>query len=144
MAAAVTGKTAPDDALAALRADPALLERFLAGMKEHEEAWWAEATARLRDVQTTMRAETASEDPFVRRMRPAWGYSMCLAFTTQMLGVTWNIFFRPGEVPAIVAALADLTMIWSVGMSVLGLYVWKRSSEKGVAGFDPLALLKRR
>lgn len=130
VAQAVTGTDTPDKALEVLKADPAKVLEFQQSMMSHEKAWWEEETKRLQQVNETMRAEITSGDPYVRRMRPTWGYSMCAAFTAQMFAVTYSIIFEPQFTGEIITSLASLSIIWSVGLSVLGIYVWKRSDEK--------------
>lgn len=130
VAQTVTGTDTPDDALAALKADPAKVLELQNAMMAHERAWWAEETTRLTTINATIQTELNSGDKYVRRMRPTWGYSMCAAFTAQMMAVTYTVIFEPQYAAEIVASLANLSVIWSVGLSVLGIYVWKRSEEK--------------
>ncbi|HSK38823.1 MAG TPA: 3TM-type holin, partial [Arenibaculum sp.] len=85
------------------------------------------------EVNRSLRAETASHDAYVRRMRPTFGYIMALSWCAQMLAVAWVIVSDPAQAGAVVAALASLGTIWTVGLSVLGVYVYKRSEDKKVA-----------
>lgn len=130
VAQTITGTGTPEDALDVLKKDPAKVLEFQTAMMSHEKEWWEQETKRLQQVNDTYRQEINSGDAYVRRMRPTWGYSMCAAFTAQMMAVTYSIIFDPQYTGEIVTALASLSVIWSVGLSVLGIYVWKRSDEK--------------
>jgi hypothetical protein len=88
----------------------------------------------LREVNASLRAEVASDDAYVRRMRPTFGYVMAATWAAQMGAVAWTLVAHPAEAAALVEALASLSVVWSVGLSVLGLYVYKRSAEKGMRG----------
>lgn len=87
-------------------------------------------TRTLSTINTTIRAEVASNDAFVRRMRPTFGYIMAFTWGVQMTAVAGAMFILPETAPAIISALAELGMMWSIGLSVLGVYVYKRSTEK--------------
>jgi len=106
----------------------------------------AEETARLRleaelahdqrvltEVNRSLRMEIASSDPYVRRMRPTFGYIMALSWAAQMGAIAWVIAVEPAQAANVLAAMASLGTIWTVGLSVLGIYVYKRSREKEVA-----------
>ena len=104
--------------------------------------------SRERRVNRTIRAEVASEDAYVRRMRPTFGYVVALTWAAQMGAVAYVIATDPAAAGAVVAALGSLGTIWTVGLSVLGIYVYKRSQEKQAAppfrlanGFQALARL---
>ncbi|MCM0020058.1 MAG: holin family protein, partial [Tagaea sp.] len=90
------------------------------------------------EVNATARVEAQSEDPYVRRMRPTFGYVMALTWAVQMAAVAWAIVTAPKEAAQVVEALGALSLMWSVGLSVLGVYVYKRSSDKALsAGATP-------
>lgn len=90
----------------------------------------------IREVNRTIRAEVASDDAYVRRMRPTFGYVMALTWTAQMGAIAWSIVADPQGASAVIADMASLSVIWTVGLSVLGIYVYKRSEEKRPA-LDP-------
>jgi hypothetical protein len=48
----------------------------------------------------------------------------------RLLAIAWVIVSKPAEATAIINAMARLSTIWAVGLSVLGIYVYKRSQEK--------------
>lgn len=89
-----------------------------------------ELRAAVAQVNESLRAEIASEDKFVRRMRPTFGYLMALTWAAQMLGIAYIIIFDTEKAGEIMAAMGSLSAIWAVGLSVLGIYVYKRSEDK--------------
>jgi hypothetical protein len=98
-----------------------------------------EAMAALAEVNATFRAEVASDDAFVRRWRPTFGYSMALTWTATMGAVSWAVVAEPDKAPAIIAALVNTSPIWGVALGVLGISVVKRSQDKAVASGQPPA-----
>lgn len=92
---------------------------------EHEEF-----RASLSEVNQSLRAEVASEDPYVRRMRPTFGYLMAFTWAAQMLGLAYVIVFQTSKASVVLDAMGSLSAIWAVALSVLGIYVYKRSEEK--------------
>ena len=92
--------------------------------------------AELRGVVVTP-AESASEDAYVRRMRPTFGYIMALTWLAQMGAIAWVIVADPVQANLIITAMTSLGTIWSVGLSVLGIYVYKRSEDKRVSARRP-------
>lgn len=93
----------------------------------------------LREVNRTIRAEAQSEDAYVRRMRPTFGYIMALTWAAQMGAIAYVVAIEPDKAAPVIAAVASLGTIWTVGLSVLGIYVYKRSTEKTQAlAQDPL------
>jgi hypothetical protein len=94
-------------------------------------------------------AEGASEDAYVRRMRPTFGYIMAFTWLAQMGAIAWVIVADPVQANLIITAMTSLGTIWSVGLSVLGIYVYKRSEDKRIAageipGPGPISVLARR
>ncbi len=86
----------------------------------------------ISEVNQSLRTEVASEDKYVRRMRPTFGYIMAITWAAQMLSVAYVILDKPEEAGTIMNGLADLSAIWTVGLSVLGIYVYKRSRDKEI------------
>lgn len=84
----------------------------------------------LSEINQSLRAEIASQDKYVRRMRPTFGYIMALTWAAQMLGIAYIITFEPQRAGYILNAMGSLSAIWAVGLSVLGIYVYKRSEDK--------------
>ncbi len=81
-------------------------------------------------VNETYRSEVASSDPYVRRMRPTFGYIMAATWAAQMLSIAYVVIVTPDVAGHVIEAFGALSMIWSVGLSVLGIYVYNRSQEK--------------
>jgi steroid 5-alpha reductase family enzyme len=77
--------------------------------------------------------EKTSEDAYVSRMRPTFGYVMALTWLAQMGAIAWVIVADPVQANLIITAMTSLGTIWSVGLSVLGIYVYKRSEDKRVS-----------
>lgn len=88
----------------------------------------------LTQINTSLRAEAASEDAYVRRMRPTFGYAMAAAWMAQMGAVAWVMVTAPADAGTVINALESLGTIWTVGLGVLGIYVYKRSGDKRTAG----------
>lgn len=98
-----------------------------------------ERKAGLAEINTSLRAEIGSEDKFVRRMRPTFGYLMAFTWAAQMFGLAYVIVFQTEKAHVVLNAMESLGTIWAVGLSVLGIYVYKRSGEKkGSDGIDPI------
>lgn len=89
-----------------------------------------EIRAGLEQVNLSLRAEIASQDKFVRRMRPTFGYIMAVSWAAQMLGIAYIIIFDTQRAGYILNSMSSLSAIWAVGLSVLGIYVYKRSEDK--------------
>lgn len=84
----------------------------------------------LAEINKSLRAEIASQDIYVRRMRPTFGYIMAFTWAAQMFGLAYVIIFETAIAPNILQGMASLGAIWAVGLSVLGIYVYKRSEDK--------------
>lgn len=138
VAKAVAGVDDPDQAVAAIKADPALAVQFQQRMAEIELEFYREDTKRLASVNETMRAELAAEDKFRGRWRPYWGYVTGTAFGLQILGMLflggWAVIAKPEKAVDIINAVAALatalTTTWGIALAVLGVAVWKRSTDK--------------
>lgn len=90
----------------------------------------AEATAALAQVNESLRSESRSEDWYVRRWRPTFGYAMAVTWVATMGAVSWAIVAEPGQAATIIAALVNTSPIWGVALGVLGIAVVKRSQDK--------------
>ena len=91
-----------------------------------------EIKTNIAEVNASIRAEIASQDKYVRRMRPTFGYIMALTWAAQMLGVAYVLIFNTDRAGYILNAMSSLSAIWAVGLSVLGIYVYKRSEDKKI------------
>ena len=90
-------------------------------------------TARLAEVNRTMRAEYGSSDAFVRRWRPLFGYMIALTWGLQTCAIAFAMVVEPEYAAGIVNAVVALTPMWGVALSVLGINIVKRSQDKAVA-----------
>lgn len=88
--------------------------------------------ALLTEINASLRAEILSNDKYVRRMRPTFGYLMAITWAAQMLGVAYIMIFETDKASVVIQAIESLSAIWAVGLSVLGIYVYKRSEDKRV------------
>lgn len=129
----VTEHRNPKEAVIALQQNPELQLKLQEAMTPVIIAEYEAETRRLETVNATMRAEAASNDPYVRRWRPTLGYVVSLSWGAQMSGLTYAIVALPDSAPAILGAMGSLTAIWGVALSILGISVAKRSQDKQVA-----------
>lgn len=93
----------------------------------------AEKTARLVEINRTIRAEAASNDAYVRRWRPTFGYLMALAWLLQSGAIGWALVNDLSQAGEMAQAVTALTPMWSVALAILGINVHKRSQDKRVA-----------
>ena len=103
------------------------LNRHVEKMQEIEAGERKEAITQINE---SLRAEVASTDPYVRRMRPTFGYIIALTWAAQMFAIAYVIVFETNQAALVIEAVQSLGTIWAVGLSVLGIYVYKRSEEK--------------
>lgn len=103
------------------------LNRHIEKMQEIETAERKESIA---EINESLRVEVASADPYVRRMRPTFGYIIAMTWAAQMFAIAYVIIFETHQAALVIEAVQSLGTIWAVGLSVLGIYVYKRSEEK--------------
>lgn len=115
------GLISPDQMAEANRHAEAMAE---INMKQYE--------ASLEQINESLRSEISSDDKYVRRMRPTFGYLMAGTWAAQMFGIAYVIVFQIEKAPFILEGMAALSTIWAVGLSVLGVYVYKRSEDKKI------------
>lgn len=96
-----------------------------------------EAREALAQVNQTMRTEVQSEDWYVRRWRPTFGYAVALTWTATMCAIAWSIIAEPTQAATIITALVNTSPIWGIALGVLGISVVKRSHDKALAGGEP-------
>jgi hypothetical protein len=87
---------------------------------------------KLKEINASLRAEVLSEDKYVRRMRPTFGYLMALTWAAQMFAIAFIMVFETEKASLVIQAVESLSGIWAVGLSVLGIYVYKRSEDKKI------------
>lgn len=135
--AALTALTAVEDAISnnkITKDELSEANRHTEKMQEIE-AMLDEAT--LKQINETFRQEVTSEDSYVRRWRPTFGYAVALTWVMIMSGVAYCIIFTPEFAPSIITSLVNCSALWSVALGVLGISVIKRSQDKIItAGKD--------
>ena len=90
----------------------------------------------ISQINESLRAEVASSDPYVRRMRPTFGYLIAITWAAQMLALAWVIIYETESASLVIEAMESLGTIWAVGLSVLGIYVYKRSEDKKINYYE--------
>ncbi len=106
------------------------------------------------EVNKTMRVEAKSDDPFVRRWRPFFGYTVAGTWALQFLTLlgcfawaTWmsaNNNADSGKVvfDGAVAFIQASLVMWSVALPILGVSIHSRSKDKARAnGVEPKGIL---
>lgn len=86
----------------------------------------------LEQINETFRHETKSEDKYVRRWRPTFGYAVALSWLLMMLSVAYSIIMTPEKAPSIITTLVNCSTLWTVALGVLGVSVVKRSQDKKI------------
>ena len=121
----------PEAVLQTLQQDPdAILKFKLAELETNKEVLTASYQAQqkmLETVNQTMRNESNSDDPFVRRWRPFYGYAVAFAWAIQMIGFTVMFVYvginKPEQLPALVQQFAllsgSLVTLWGIALTVL-------------------------
>ena len=103
-------------------------------------------TTTLSAVNETMRSEYRSDDRYVKRWRPTFGYAVAGTWCVQTIGIVFAVLYAVMGEPAAAAAIIEavgamisaLSLQWGVALSVLGVSVHKRSQDKMVrAGHAP-------
>lgn len=142
VAQAVTGKDSDEGAFAALKAKPELLIEYQRQVNAEAIALYQEETKRLEVVNETYRVEITSGDPYVRRARPTFIYSMAASWTIQMSAASILIVWKPEHAGTVIAALVSLQVMWATALAVVGVTVHSRSKDKQVAaGQTPAGIL---
>lgn len=135
----ITGVDDERQAIDAIRQNPELQIKLQTEMNKVFVAELEADTKQLEAINETMRAEINSDDPYVRRWRPTMGYTVCATWFVQMAALSIVIVAKPTAAPAIISAMAGLSAMWGVALSILGISVVKRSQDKQVAsGQQPI------
>jgi hypothetical protein len=69
---------------------------------------------------------------------------MAITWAAQMLGLAYVIVFETEQSGVVLSAMSSLTAIWAVGLSVLGIYVYKRSEDKRGSGIETIFWNRRK
>lgn len=89
-------------------------------------------TARLSEINQTMRAESLSGDSWQRRWRPFWGFISAIAFFVQVLVISWAIIDDPATASTIIMSMTNMQTFWAVPLAILGIASWHRGKEKRI------------
>lgn len=138
MIASALGTDADPEAIArAMRDDPEAAHKLRQLELDHKETLTRlhlEAeTARLTEINKTMRAEAASQDAYVRRWRPTFGYLTAVAWAIQCIAIALSIVWKPEHAGLVAQSITALTPMWGVALAMLGVNVSCRSKDKQVA-----------
>ena len=85
---------------------------------------------KIKQINTSLQTEILSQDKYVRRMRPTFGYIMAISWFVQMTIIAISVITNPQISGEIISSFAELSVMWSVGLSVLGVYVYKQVAKK--------------
>ena len=133
----------PEAVAKALQADPKgaaakLKELETRHRHEIERLSLEAAITNTREVNRTYRSEITSSDPYVRRMRPTYGYILALTLLVLVLVGGYSVVWRPEVLPGYAQLVGVLNIPIGAALAVLGVYVHSRSKEKYVdAGHPP-------
>jgi len=119
-----------DNALTTGRISPEQMAEANRHTEKMAEVRFKEFEVSLSEINKSLRAEIASQDVYVRRMRPTFGYLMAFTWAAQMFALAYVIVFQTNKAHLVLQAMESLGTIWAVGLSVLGIYVYKRSEDK--------------
>lgn len=124
----------PDKVAQAIQADPEAAIKLQQLQNDHAQKMQAmvlEAeTSRLAEVNKSFRAEVASSDWYVRRMRPTYGYILAAMLAAQTGVAVYVVGWEPASLPDLSTLFQALSIPQSVALAVLGVYVNGRSKEK--------------
>lgn len=94
-------------------------------------------------INRDLRQEILSEDKFVRFWRPAFGYSVAIAWLLNMLTICYVVITDSGEAAEIISALMETASLWGLALGVLGVSVVKSAPEKRTKKTKSTGLLTR-
>lgn len=138
VAKAVTGGKSDDEALEALKADPAKVLEYQNAMNAHAATMYAEETKRLESVNETMRKESASSDSFVRRARPFLVWAIGGSVVLEVLLAALVVLYAPEQMGSLSTLFSAIAVPQSIAAAMCGVYIKERSKDKQVnAGMTP-------
>lgn len=148
IASALGVENKPDAVAQALKTDPQaalkLQELERTHQRELERMHLEAETARLSEINQTMRTEASANDGYVRRWRPTFGYMVALTWMIQSIAIAWAMVAEPEEAANLINAVTALTPMWGIALSILGINITSRSRDKRVnQGQDGRGLLDK-
>lgn len=84
----------------------------------------------LEVINKTIIKEAQSDDKFIRRWRPTFGYAVAITWIMVMSSISYTIIKEPLSAVAVVNSMVNTTPLWGVALAVLGISVIKRSQDK--------------
>ncbi|MGD8325521.1 MAG: 3TM-type holin [Sphingomonadales bacterium] len=134
----ISGENDADTLHQKLLNDPGFLREMNRQFQELEIHILMEESARLSFINQSMQVEAQSNDAYVRRWRPTYGYLTAIAWFAMMAGssaaIFWAVVKDPEQAPVIITAmgtaLAQSSMLWGIALAVLGVSVHCRSKDK--------------
>ncbi len=142
-------KNSPDEIINALKTNPEALVKLKQYEMQHKEKLkelqlqavkmqMDKDSADLSTVNATIRAEMAQQDNYTKRWRPTLGYAVTFSWVTTWLAIVYTIIFNTAYAQKVILAITQTTTLWSVALAILGVSVWKRSTDKAIiAGTTP-------
>ena len=128
----VTGTATGDAAFEAVRRDPALADRLREKLMEFDIRKMEEETKRLQMINETMRAESSSNDPFVRRARPAFLWVTAFSIFVEVIIALVVVIAAPDKIGDLATLYSALSIPQSVAAAMCGVYLKKRSDDKAI------------
>lgn len=140
IAKVVTGKSTPDEALAAIQADPNLALQFKTAVLAQQVELERLAVANASDVNRTMQAEAESEHWPTYSWRPAIGFSVALAVFLSVLTVflAYGAAILMGKpeglqhLPGILAAIAGIIAVVSPILGIASYFRGKAQADPNI------------
>jgi hypothetical protein len=131
----------PEEAVQAVKADPALVLQFNQRIAEIELEYYREDTERFKEIHQTIRAELSSQNPYNRRWRVTYVYFVAFSrgllflifFCVVLYPMIWDKAVMAANVGAVKDLLAASWELWSMALTVLGYTIKKRTEDKHVA-----------
>ena len=128
----------PDSVMAAINADPEaavkLREAEIANATRLAEVRAEIAIAEIRESGANYRADITSDDKYVKRMRPTFGYIITASWAAIFGAFAMRLATAPAaEIMVMATAIATLMPVMALGLAVIGVYVAKRTDEKAMA-----------
>lgn len=121
------------EAAVKLRQVEATHEQELARIAANREIAELEAESfRLAEVNATMREEAKSEDPFVRRARPAFLWVTVFSIFVEVVIALIVVLNEPERIGDLATLFGALTIPQGIAAAVCGVYMKKRSDDKQV------------
>lgn len=136
----------PEAAMKVLQTNPDAMTKMTELQNTHEEkltSMHLEAeTARLAEINKTMRAELTSGDKFKSYWRPLFGYMVAITWFLQTVAIVYAVVAHPENAGAILTGIAALGTQWAVALAILGVNIHSRSNDKQtLLGMQPAGIL---